>query len=98
MMAFDLATQEHYEAIYCGLRNGEITPAALNDAFLDGPRLTELVRSAPSNPHKGITFESERDWMPVPERDWITAGDHPKAEATPDVPGRDRGREIERDR
>lgn len=47
MVVFDLATQEHYEAIFYPLKNWGIAPSELDDAILNGPGPTELARSAP---------------------------------------------------
>lgn len=55
-MDFGLNSQEHYEALYYPVRNGEITAEQLERALGSGPRLTELANAAPSNPHKGIVF------------------------------------------
>lgn len=67
MVDFGLATQEHYEAAYYAIRSGEVSPAELDEAICSGPRLTELLASAPSNPHKEIVFETDWDRMPVEE-------------------------------
>jgi hypothetical protein len=58
---FGIASQQHYEAIYYPLRNDEITFRQLDDAYGNGPKLTELANAAPSNPHKGIVFETPWD-------------------------------------
>jgi hypothetical protein len=58
---FGLESQEHYEALYYPLRAGEITLGDLDDALGSGPKLTALVRSAGSNPHKGIVFRTPYD-------------------------------------
>lgn len=55
---FGIASQQHYEAIYYPLRNDEISFAQLDTAYGNGPKITELVNAAPSNPHKGIVFET----------------------------------------
>src|SRR5262249_52519602 len=60
-MDFGIKTQEHYEAIYYPARNDEITFAQLDAAYGNGPKLTELVNASPSNPHKGIVFETPWD-------------------------------------
>jgi len=58
---FGLDSQAHYEAIYYGVREGEITPEALDAALGKGDRLTALARSAPSNPHRDIVFRTSWD-------------------------------------
>ncbi len=58
---FGIASQQHYEAIYYPLRNDEISFAQLDAAYGNGPKLTELVNAMPSNPHKGIVFETPWD-------------------------------------
>lgn len=62
---FGLDSQEHYEALYYPVRNGEITPAQLEAALGKGPKLTELANNAPSNPHKGIVFSTSWDGMHI---------------------------------
>jgi hypothetical protein len=67
---FGLDSQEHYEAIYYGLRAGEIEPEALDAALGKGEKLTALARSAKSNPHKDIAFRTSWDGLrPEPEYD-----------------------------
>ncbi len=39
----------------------EISPKALDVALGDGPKLTELVREAASNPHKEVEFHTSWD-------------------------------------
>ena len=58
---FGLESQEHYEALYYPVRAEEITLADLDAALGNGPKLTVLVRSAKSNPHKGIVFHTPYD-------------------------------------
>jgi hypothetical protein len=58
---FGLDSQEHFEALYYPVRNGEIGEEALDKALGDGPALTKLVNGAPSNPHKGIVFSTAYD-------------------------------------
>jgi hypothetical protein len=60
-MDFGIKSQEHYEAIYYPVRNDEITFAGLDAVYGNGPKITELVNAAPSNPHKGIQFETPWD-------------------------------------
>ena len=64
MTEFGIESQEHYEALYYPIRNGELEPAELEAALYSGPKLSELLNSAPSNPHKGITFETTWDRIP----------------------------------
>jgi hypothetical protein len=58
---FGLDSQEHYEALYYPVREGEITPEQLDAAFGHGEKLTALARAAPSNPHKDIEFHTSWD-------------------------------------
>ena len=58
---FGIRTQAHYEALYYPARNDEISFAALDAAYGNGPKLTELANAAPSNPHTGIVFETPWD-------------------------------------
>lgn len=79
---FGLDTQEHYEAIYYPLREGEIRPEQLDAALGNGPELTRLARSAPSNPHRTITFETSWDHLrpesaPDDGNRWQHAGSQP---------------------
>ena len=60
---FGLSSQEHYEAIYYGVREGEITPEALDAALGKGDKLTALARSAASNPHRDIVFSTSWDGL-----------------------------------
>jgi hypothetical protein len=64
---FGLTSQAHYEALYYGLRDGQITPGQLDDALGRGEALTALARAARSNPHHGITFRT--DWDALREED-----------------------------
>ncbi len=66
---FGLESQEHYEALYYPLRAGEITIEQLDEALGSGPKLTALVRSAKSNPHKGIVFSTPYDDLLEEEED-----------------------------
>jgi hypothetical protein len=70
---FGLNSQEHYEALYYPVREGEITPEQLDGALGKGGQLTALARSARSNPHREIAFRtswdellSEPDNQPAP--------------------------------
>ena len=58
---FGIDSQKHYEALYFPIREGEITPEALDAALGDGQKLTALVREAPSNPHKDVEFHTSWD-------------------------------------
>jgi hypothetical protein len=65
---FGLVSQEHYEALYYPVREGEITPEALDAALGKGEKITALARSARSNPHRDITFSTDWDFLiPEPE-------------------------------
>jgi hypothetical protein len=73
---FGLKSQEHYEAIYYAVRNGEISSEALDAALGSGEKLTALARSSPSNPHKDIEFATDWDGMlPEPEDGWDSPPD-----------------------
>jgi hypothetical protein len=58
---FGLKSQEHYEALYYPVREGEITPEQLDVALGKGEQLTALAREARSNPHKQIKFRTDWD-------------------------------------
>jgi hypothetical protein len=58
---FGLKSQQHYEALYYPVREGEITPEQLDAALGKGEQLTELVNAAPHNPHQGIEFRTDWD-------------------------------------
>jgi hypothetical protein len=58
---FGLKSQEHYEALYYPVREGELTPAQLDEALGKGEKLTALARSARSNPHRNIEFRTDWD-------------------------------------
>ncbi len=67
---FGLKSLEHYEALYYPVREGEITPEQLDAALGKGEKLTALVRSARSNPHRDIEFDTDWDHLlPEPEHD-----------------------------
>lgn len=61
MVDFGIDSQRHYEALYYPIRAGEITAEALDVALGHGGKLTELARSAASNPHKDIEFRTSWD-------------------------------------
>jgi hypothetical protein len=61
VIAFGIASQKHYEALYYPIRNQEISPQILDNALGDGARLTAMTRIAPSNPHKDIRFRTGHD-------------------------------------
>ena len=75
---FGLTSQAHYEALYYPVRNREITAEALDAALGKGNELTALVRSAPSNPHRDITFGTASDELMTPfqslEGGWPPSG------------------------
>ena len=58
---FGLCDNIHYEALAIPILKGEITLEELNDAGRNGPKLTALVASKPSNPHPGIVFRTWYD-------------------------------------
>jgi hypothetical protein len=58
---FGIDSERHYEALQFPIRNGELTVEVLDAALGFGQRLTELVRAAPSNPHKDIEFRTSWD-------------------------------------
>jgi len=76
---FGIDTQKHYEALFYGVREGEITPEALDAALGKGEKLTALARSARSNPHRDIRFTTS----------WDGLRDRPDA---PESTGRESGR------
>jgi hypothetical protein len=60
---FGLRSQEHYEALYYGIRDGELRPEALDAALGKGVELTALARSARSNPHRNIVYRTDWDGL-----------------------------------
>lgn len=64
---FGLKSQAHYEALYYGVREGQITPEQLDAALGKGEELTALARAARSNPHRQIAFRT--DWDDLCEED-----------------------------
>ena len=58
---FGIDSQKHYEALYFPIREGEISPTALDAALGDGAKLTALLREAASNPHKDVEFHTSWD-------------------------------------
>lgn len=58
---FGLESPAHYEAVYHAYRHGEVTKGELESALGNGPKLTELMRNAPHNPHRNITFATVWD-------------------------------------
>jgi hypothetical protein len=66
---FGLKSQEHYEALYYCVRDGQITPGQLDAALGKGEALTALARAARSNPHRAIAFRT--DWDAIREEDEI---------------------------
>lgn len=53
---FFITDQQHYEALYYPIREGEITLEDLDRVLGDPKAITELVNKSPSNPHQGIVF------------------------------------------
>jgi hypothetical protein len=68
-----LRSQAHFEAIYYGVRDGQITPEQLDAALGQGKALTALARSARSNPHREIAFRT--DWDDLREEDGLEGDD-----------------------
>jgi hypothetical protein len=67
---FGLDSQKHYEALYYGIREMEISPMALDEALGHGEKLTTLARQSKHNPHPDINFYTSWDGMygrPRPE-------------------------------
>jgi len=60
---FGIDDQQHYEALYYPIRNGEIKAEQLEKVLGIGPEITKLVNSCPANPHKGIIFKTAWDDM-----------------------------------
>ena len=67
LVDFGIRSQEHYEALYYGVRDGQITPEQLDAALGKGDALTALARSARGNPHREIAFRT--DWDAIREED-----------------------------
>lgn len=84
---FGLNSQAHYEALYYPVREGEITPEALDAALGKGEKLTALARAAPSNPHREITFRTSWDeLMPVAAPEAMgEEGDEPSLPSPADI-------------
>lgn len=59
---FGLVTPRHFEAVYHALKNDDVTPAQLDRAVGNGPVLTELMRGAEHNPHKGSGLVFTTPW------------------------------------
>jgi len=58
---FGIVSQQHYEALYYPVRDGEIKAEKLDSVLGNGPAITELVRSCKTNPHKDIVFKTPYD-------------------------------------
>lgn len=65
---FAIDTREHFEALATAIRAGEIMAPQLESAMCDGRKLTALVRAAPSNPHKDITFATDDELFLTEDR------------------------------
>ncbi|MHC5540894.1 hypothetical protein ACYOEI_21945 [Singulisphaera rosea] len=87
---FGLDSQEHYEALYYPIRQGEISPKVLDAALGDGQKLTELVRAAPSNPHKEIAFLTSWDVVFGRAVEGAGAGDGAARDGGLEISGNDR--------
>jgi hypothetical protein len=81
---FGLDSQHHFEALSGPIRHGEIGTVALDAALGYGRKLTELARSAPSNPHKDIQFHTVWDDRLGRERPEEGAKTAKEPNATPD--------------
>jgi hypothetical protein len=87
---FGLKSQEHYEALYYPVREGEITAEALDAALGKGEKLTALARSARSNPHRDIEFRTDWDFLrPEPDHD---ADGRPETMSSPVAGGQESGK------
>ena len=81
---FGLKSQEHYEALYYPVREGEITPEQLDAALGKGEKLTALVRSARNNPHRDIAFRTDwDDLLPEPDHPGNGGNSSPSSSFTP---------------
>jgi hypothetical protein len=69
--AFGINTARHWEAMRSAIREAEISPVALDQAKGDGEQITALVRNAPSNPHKDVTFSPH--WDKSRDQSWSDA-------------------------
>lgn len=73
MCDFGITSQEHYAALHFCVRQGHVTPEALDAALGDGPALTRLITATtdqlPPNDMipKGLVFVTPWDDMPEPE-------------------------------
>lgn len=66
---FGLVSTRHYEAVYYAVRHDEVSPAELDQAVGNGPKLTALMERAEHNPHRGrgLVFTTPYDEV-TPER------------------------------
>ncbi len=87
---FGLRTQAHYESLYYGVREGQITPGQLDAALGQGEALTAPARAARSNPHRDIRFRT--DWDDLPPEQEADADGRPKRRGTAPLPGQRRPR------
>lgn len=60
---FGIDSQQHFEALYYPIREGEISPKSLDEALGHRTKLTALARQARSNPHKEVEFYTSWDVM-----------------------------------
>ena len=58
---FGIDSPAHFEALARPFVNDEITMRQLDAALGHGAKLTALANAAPSNPHKGIRFQTSWD-------------------------------------
>jgi hypothetical protein len=55
---FCISDLKKYEAVFYPIKNQEITFDQLVSSICDGRKMTALVNSCQSNPHKGIEFKT----------------------------------------
>jgi len=58
---FGVDSRAHFEALAMPIVNDEITMSQMDAALGNGAELTKLVTQAPSNPHKGLVFQTSWD-------------------------------------
>lgn len=96
---FGLVSAEHYEAVFYAFRHGDVTKADLDAALGNGPKLTELMRNAPHNPHrdKNLVFSTPWDGLDPKGRDRLSRSEI-KLRGTAKARAKRLGREIEEER
>jgi len=60
---FGIDSQEHYEALYYPVKQGQITIEMLDCILGDGFAITKIVNTCSANPHKNILFKTGYDIM-----------------------------------